>query len=85
MPLSRRQMIRNTALGTGIIAVGNVHSLFAGAPALAAPGTGLGSGGAYGSLLSDPAGLLDLPVGFTYRVISEVGETLPNGAPHGAG
>ena len=41
------------------------------------------SGGAvgYGPLVQDPAGILDLPSGFQYRMISEEGSTLSNGAP----
>src|SRR5688572_25040674 len=31
---------------------------------------------AYGPLLEDRAGLLDLPAGFTYRIISRAGETM---------
>ena len=37
MPLSRREVIRTATLGTGIVAVGNVSSLFTGWPAIAAP------------------------------------------------
>lgn len=33
----------------------------------------------YGSLVRDPAGLLDLPRGFQYRVISEFGQTMADG------
>lgn len=33
----------------------------------------------YGRLLSDPAGLLDLPEGFTYRVLSSLGEPMEDG------
>jgi secreted PhoX family phosphatase len=39
-----------------------------------------GSAG-YGDLVPDPAGVLDLPRGFQYRVISDQGTTLSNGAP----
>lgn len=35
--------------------------------------------GPYGPLLSDPMGLLDLPRGFTYRVLSRAGETMDDG------
>jgi secreted PhoX family phosphatase len=35
----------------------------------------------YGDLVEDPGGVLDLPPGFQYRVISEQGTTLSNGAP----
>lgn len=33
----------------------------------------------YGALVPDPAGLLDLPAGFTYRVISQLGERMSDG------
>lgn len=33
----------------------------------------------YGPLIPDPAGLLDLPRGFTYQVISPLGETMDDG------
>lgn len=33
----------------------------------------------YGPLVSDPKGLLDLPAGFRYRVISQAGETMSDG------
>lgn len=53
--------------------------------ALAASGcvrTGLASAGGakdYGPLLSDPNGLIDLPQGFTYRVISSLGDPMSDG------
>lgn len=34
---------------------------------------------AYGKLLKDPNGLIDLPEGFTYKVISYLGETMADG------
>jgi secreted PhoX family phosphatase len=43
------------------------------APELAAPG--------YGPLLPDPARLLDLPRGFTYRIISRHGDRMDDGYP----
>jgi uncharacterized protein len=33
----------------------------------------------YGPLITDPKGLLDLPRGFSYRVISELGQTMDDG------
>ncbi|WP_210413451.1 alkaline phosphatase PhoX [Altererythrobacter sp. TH136] len=33
----------------------------------------------YGPLVADPAGLMDLPAGFTYRVISQLGDTMSDG------
>ena len=53
--------------------------------ALAASGcvrTGLASASAaagYGPLVPDPAGLIDLPAGFSYRVISSLGEAMSDG------
>ena len=38
-------------------------------------------GGGFGGLVEDPNGFLDLPPGFQYRIISEEGSTLSNGAP----
>jgi uncharacterized protein len=35
----------------------------------------------YGPQVHDRAGILDLPSGFQYRIISEEGSTLSNGAP----
>lgn len=42
-----------------------------GAPAVAAPG--------HGPLIPDPAGLLDLPSGFSYRIISSRGDRMDDG------
>ncbi|MGH9279781.1 MAG: alkaline phosphatase PhoX [Acidimicrobiales bacterium] len=64
-------------MGAGVLALGNVRSLFGSLPALAAPA---GGATAYGPLVPDPAGILDLPPGFAYRIVSRAGETLPNGA-----
>ena len=85
MSLSRRDVIRGAALGAGVVAVGNVRSLFAGGDALAAPVRravgGLGADGAYGSLVPDPAGILDLPPGFGYRIVSRATGAIVNGVP----
>lgn len=35
--------------------------------------------GPYGSLVADPNGVLDLPAGFTYRRLSETGQTMNDG------
>lgn len=50
--------------------------------ALAASGCStMGRGGriGYGALVPDPAGLVDLPQGFSYRVLSQLGETMSDG------
>jgi len=56
---------------------GNLTGLFSATPAVAAAGRPAGAG--YGALVPDPAGLLDLPAGFKYRIVSKVGEALPGG------
>ena len=43
-----------------------------------APATG-GSFAGYGALVPDPAGFLDLPEGFSYRVISRLGDAMDDG------
>lgn len=54
---------------------------FAGLPACTTTrrGTAAGAAWGYGPLVPDPAGLLDLPQGFAYRVISALGEAMDDG------
>ncbi|MGY0237074.1 alkaline phosphatase PhoX [Longispora urticae] len=72
MMLNRRNVL---AGGLAVAVTGAVDLLFTGSPALAHPGTG------YGDLVPDPAGLLDLPRGFRYRVLSREGTPMADGAP----
>ena len=70
MPLNRRDLLRASAWTAGILAVGNAGAL------LTACGT---LGGGYGPLRPDVGGLLDLPYGFSYRVLSRAGSPLADG------
>ncbi|MBH5337509.1 DUF839 domain-containing protein [Streptomyces pactum] len=73
---TRRQLLARTgALGASIAFAGSVSELFAGT-ASAAPHTG---DAGYGALVADPDGLLDLPAGFRYRVLSREGGPLRSG------
>ncbi|MFJ3877482.1 alkaline phosphatase PhoX [Streptomyces sp. NPDC090077] len=64
---------RRSLLAAGAVA-------FSGAlGALCAPGRAPASARGYGPLLPDPAGLLDLPAGFSYRVLSRAGDPLRSG------
>jgi uncharacterized protein len=73
MSATRRQMLaRSGALGAGIAFSGALSELFAGTAAA------LGHSG-YGPLVPDPDGLLDLPEGFRYRVLSREGDELRSG------
>jgi len=73
MSATRREVLaRSGALGAGIAFTGALSELFTGTAAA------LGHS-AYGPLLPDPKGLLDLPKGFRYRVLSREGEQLRSG------
>ncbi|MFB0614464.1 alkaline phosphatase PhoX [Streptomyces sp. AGS-58] len=75
MSATRRQVLaRASALGAGIAFTGALSELFAGTAAAYDPGrTG------YGPLVPDPQGLLDLPKGFRYKVLSREGDRLRSG------
>lgn len=89
MSLTRRDFARTTAVtGAGVVLAGSVGALATAPQALAAtdldgaedahghPGIG------YGPLLPDPDGLLALPAGFSYRVVTYSGRTrLESGEP----
>ncbi|MER5948768.1 alkaline phosphatase PhoX [Streptomyces sp. NPDC001904] len=67
---TRRQILaRTSALGVGIAFAGELSELFTGSAAAQ------GRAG-YGPLVEDPAGLLDLPKGFRYKVLSREGDEL---------
>lgn len=76
MPTSRRNFLRQSACFAagfaGIRALSNraAHADSAAFSFDASP---------YGSLKTDPKGLLDLPEGFTYKLISRAGETMEDG------
>ncbi|GAA2478044.1 PhoX family protein [Streptomyces thermolineatus] len=101
MPLSRRELVRGSAIaGAGIALAGSVEVLATAPGALAAdpppetagaPDGGDGHGGpdggsdprlGHGPLLDDPEGVLALPAGFSYRVLTRAGVTrLESGEP----
>ncbi|MFP1624859.1 alkaline phosphatase PhoX [Streptomyces sp. 5K101] len=73
MTASRRQVLAGAgAVGAGIAFTGAFSELFAGTAA--ARGTR-----GYGPLVPDPNGLLDLPRGFHYKVLSREGDPLSHG------
>ncbi|MFD0357657.1 alkaline phosphatase PhoX [Streptomyces sp. NPDC127110] len=84
MPLSRRDFTARTVIaGAGVALTGTVGALATAPGALAADDPrpealdahGRPHAPGYGPLLPDPAGLLALPAGFTYRVITRSGVT----------
>ncbi|MBC7374442.1 MAG: DUF839 domain-containing protein [Frankiales bacterium] len=73
--LDRRALLRRTAAaGLGIAFAGSIEAI-AGTAANAATRSASG----YGPLVKDPAGLLSLPKGFSYRIIAEAGTTMLEG------
>ncbi|WP_354642741.1 alkaline phosphatase PhoX [Kitasatospora camelliae] len=86
MSLSRRDFVnRSTLLGAGVLIAGSAEVLATAPGAIAAPAggeapTAEAAQGArtalgYGPLVDDPKGLLALPRGFSYQVVTRTGET----------
>ena len=76
--VSRRSFLnRSAAAGLGIAFVGSVDVLFGAGAAQASPGHDKHDPrpAGYGPLIQDPAGLLSLPAGFSYKLIAESGVT----------
>jgi secreted PhoX family phosphatase len=70
--LTRRGFLaRSAATGLGIVFAGSIDAVAGPGSALAASRSSLG----YGDLIPDPAGLLALPPGFSYRIVSQAGVT----------
>jgi uncharacterized protein len=92
MPVTRRQLIHRGGAAAGLVFTGSVSSLLAGVAAAApartpnwgwstvrrrsgAPGVRTWATG-YGTLVPDPDGVLDLPEGFSYQIVSESAKPL---------
>ncbi|MFI8988442.1 alkaline phosphatase PhoX [Streptomyces antimycoticus] len=85
MSLSRRDFAKRSAYtGAGVALVGSAGVLATAPGALAAEATEAGTAGhhghggaslGYGPLVEDPKGILALPKGFRYKIITRTGET----------
>jgi uncharacterized protein len=76
MPLSRRDfLVRTGAAGLTVGLAGSMDALFTSLPAAGARGPRSG----YGPLVRDPRGILDLPRGFHYRILSREGRPMQSG------
>src|SRR5919108_1497057 len=76
--LSRRTVLTRSATGLGIALTGSLNGLFGTASAAHGPRGPAG----YGPLVDDPAGLLSLPEGFSYKIVAQSGVTrLESGHP----
>jgi uncharacterized protein len=69
--VNRREFLEGAAAASLSIAIVGSVDAVAGTTARAAPRSSEG----YGPLVDDPAGLLALPAGFTYRIVSQTGVT----------
>lgn len=74
MAFSRRDFLKSAAAVT--IGFGGLSRLIAGA---ASYGPLLRMSEGYGDLLTDPAGIFNLPKGFSYKIISRTGNTMSDG------
>ncbi|GAA3171813.1 MULTISPECIES: alkaline phosphatase PhoX [Streptomyces] len=88
MPLTRRDFAkRSAATGAGVALAGSAGVLATAPGAVAAAAAGPATGAAeqgpgYGPLLPDPDGILALPAGFSYRIVTRTGvTTLDSGEP----
>lgn len=73
----RRRFLGATATAFAALSASGCMTRGAPTTARAAPATGGFAG--YGALVPDPAGLLDLPEGFSYRVLSRLGDAMDDG------
>jgi secreted PhoX family phosphatase len=68
--LTRRELLTSSAVaGAGLLVAGSMNGLRFALPATAAPD-------GYGPLQPDPAGVLDLPTGFRYDIVTQAGRPL---------
>ncbi|WP_296722232.1 alkaline phosphatase PhoX [Erythrobacter sp.] len=67
------------ATATAFAALAASGCMTRGAPATTRAAAAGGGFAGYGALVPDPAGLLDLPQGFSYRVISSLGDAMGDG------
>lgn len=77
MPVSRRDfLVRTGAAGLSVGLAGSLDALFTALPAAGVRGPSHG----YGELVPDPAGILDLPKGFRYQILSREGMPMKSDA-----
>jgi uncharacterized protein len=79
--MNRRDFLKVGGISTFALALGATGAFTLGSAknVLAAPANEKGGFNGYGPLIKDPGGILDLPEGFQYRIISEQGGKLSDG------
>jgi len=78
LPADRRRFLGATATAFAALAASGCMSRTGSTAPARSPATGSSFAG-YGALAPDPAGLLDLPQGFSYRVLSRLGDAMDDG------
>jgi secreted PhoX family phosphatase len=81
MEMSRRTLLKSSAAGLGVLGASAINGLGLTLPAGALSAVAKSDGG-FGQLQPDPAGILDLPQGFSYSIITQAGRPLA-GQPGG--
>jgi secreted PhoX family phosphatase len=80
--MKRRDLLKIGGMGAVAVTLGSAFPATMNAKEAFTKSKGTKGGFAgYGNLVKDPGGLLDLPRGFQYRIISQEGTKLSNGAP----
>ena len=80
--LNRRNFLKIGGMSTLALTLGStgLFSLAGATKGFAAESSNPTSGfGGYGPLVKDPNGILDLPQGFHYKMLSQAGDLMPNG------
>jgi uncharacterized protein len=79
--LNRRDFLKVGGMSTVALTLGTTGllSLNGASEAMAGSRNTSGGFGGYGPLVKDPNGILDLPRGFQYKIISKTGDPMPNG------
>ncbi|MGP4108905.1 alkaline phosphatase PhoX [Virgibacillus sp. L01] len=82
--MNRRNFLKVSGITTATVALGTTGILSLNAnsnKAFAGSAPSKGSFGGYGPLVKDPGGVMNLPQGFQYRIVSEEGKNLSDGRP----
>lgn len=76
---NRREFVKNSVFSAGFLGLSACVGNYAYAQQSGAAGTSSLAATGYGPLRSDPQGRMRLPKGFSYKVISQAGETMDDG------
>ncbi|SFK33551.1 hypothetical protein SAMN04487936_111104 [Halobacillus dabanensis] len=81
-PMNRRDFLKASGISTAALALSTTGLMsFSESKAFAGTAENNHTTGGYGPLVKDPGGVMDLPRGFQYRIISEEGGKLSDGRP----